>query len=81
MSILLTPETQRLIEERLKQGNYSSADDLVNAALGALAELEIDEMDEKILDAIDRAEAQIAAGQHHDLNTIRQQWRSRLQSK
>jgi Arc/MetJ-type ribon-helix-helix transcriptional regulator len=33
MAITLTPETQKLIEERMKQGGFPSADEVVRAAL------------------------------------------------
>ena len=36
MAISLRPETQRLIEERMKQGGFPSADEVVQAALSSL---------------------------------------------
>ncbi len=36
MTISLKPETERLLEERLKAGGYQSADEVVGAALMAL---------------------------------------------
>ena len=61
MSITLSPETQKLIEERMKQDGYPSADDVVLAALELLDQKE--PLDEQTLAAIDRAESQIEAGE------------------
>jgi Arc/MetJ-type ribon-helix-helix transcriptional regulator len=40
MAIELSVETQKRIEEKLKSGRYSSADELICAALDALNEFE-----------------------------------------
>jgi antitoxin ParD1/3/4 len=40
MGLSLTPETERLIEERVKRGGYASADDAVRAALASLGQQE-----------------------------------------
>jgi Arc/MetJ-type ribon-helix-helix transcriptional regulator len=75
MTISLAPETQKLLEDKLRSGGYTSADDLVHAALEALNELESMELDEQTLDAIDRAEDQIERGEVHDWNDVREQVR------
>ena len=36
MPITLSPETQRLIEDRMKAGGYRTADDVVRASLASL---------------------------------------------
>jgi Arc/MetJ-type ribon-helix-helix transcriptional regulator len=36
MSVVLNPETLRLIEDRLRRGGYANADDVVRAALASL---------------------------------------------
>jgi putative addiction module CopG family antidote len=81
MSISLSSDTQRLIEERMKQGGYRTADDLVHAAIDALDETEVPQLDEEILDAIDRAEAQIERGEVMEINDVRQEFRARFKSK
>ena len=43
MNLKLNPQTQRLIEDRLKSGRYATAEDVVTAALHAL---ELDERSE-----------------------------------
>jgi len=61
MTITLSPETQRLLEDQLKKGNFGSTDEVLQAALQALDES--DELDQATLDTIDESEAQIARGQ------------------
>ena len=36
MSIILNPETQRLLAERMRKDGFATADDLVHAALASL---------------------------------------------
>ena len=64
MTISLSPETQRLIEERMKRDGYPTADDVVRAALELLDQQ--DELDDETLAAIDRAEEQIERGEYRD---------------
>ncbi len=78
MDIALSPETQKLLEEKLKNGGYRSADDVVHAALEALDELEAHGLDEETLDVIDRAEDQIERGEVHDWKNVREQVRTRF---
>ncbi len=78
MTITLSPETQKLLEEKLKDGAYRSVDDVLNAALQALDEVESQELDEELLDAIDRAEDQIERGEVHNWDDVREQIRARL---
>ncbi|NLE58827.1 MAG: hypothetical protein GX616_10735, partial [Planctomycetes bacterium] len=66
MNIALSPETQKLLEDKLNSGGYRSVDDVVHAALEALNELDEHGLDEETLDAIDRAEDQIERGEVHD---------------
>ena len=50
MTISITPETQRLLEEDMKKGGYSGADDVVRLALRTLNEVEgesIEDLDEE----------------------------------
>lgn len=75
MGVTLTPETQRLLEDKLRGSAYQSADEVVLAALEALNELENLELDDDTLDAIDRAEEQIARGEVHDWQSVREEIR------
>jgi Arc/MetJ-type ribon-helix-helix transcriptional regulator len=78
MTISLSPETQKLLEERLNSGEYHSADEVLHAALEALGELKTFELDEQTLDAIDRAEDQIDGGKVHDWKDVREQVRTKF---
>ncbi|MDB5319287.1 MAG: hypothetical protein JWN40_918 [Phycisphaerales bacterium] len=56
MAISLSPETQKLIEERMKHSGYASADDVVRAGLSSLeqqengGEFEAGEMDRLLVE-------------------------------
>ena len=65
MSITLRPETQKLIEERMRQGGFSSPDDLVRVALETLEVQgeDIESLDAETRAAIERAEEQSARGE------------------
>jgi Arc/MetJ-type ribon-helix-helix transcriptional regulator len=81
MGLSLNAETQRLIEERMRLGGYSSADDLVRVALNVLDQVEIGELDEDTLDAIDRAEDQIERGEYRPLEDVRAEFRAKSSGK
>jgi Arc/MetJ-type ribon-helix-helix transcriptional regulator len=76
MNISLSPETQELLERKLKTGAYPSADAVVQAALEALDK--IDALDDSTFDAIDRAEDQIERGEVHDWKDVREQVRAKF---
>lgn len=67
MTISLTPETQRLLEEQMKRGGYSSADDAVRAALQTLESVRAadydDDLDDQTRASLDRAEEQYERGE------------------
>jgi len=69
MTISISPETQKLLEERLRTGGYASADELLRAALSAFGE----PLDEATLDAIDEGEDDLANGRVHDWENVRDQ--------
>jgi Arc/MetJ-type ribon-helix-helix transcriptional regulator len=73
MNIALSPETQKLLDERLKTGEYRSADEALHAALEALSWVSTGPLDQTTLDAIDEGEDQIERGQVHDWKDVRQQ--------
>jgi len=81
MTISLSDETQKLVEEKLRSGAYRSADEVVHAALQALNELESHALDDETLDAIDRAEDQIERGDVHDWKDVREQVRAKFLGK
>jgi Arc/MetJ-type ribon-helix-helix transcriptional regulator len=66
MTIVLRPQTQKLLEEQMKKGGFATADEAVHTALRALDELRgeaIEDLDEQTQAALDRALAQSARGE------------------
>src|SRR6266542_1899128 len=66
MPISLTPETQKLIEERMKQAGCSTPDELVRLALQTLDQVDgedFDQLDADTQAAINEAEAQYERGE------------------
>jgi Arc/MetJ-type ribon-helix-helix transcriptional regulator len=80
MELTLAPETRRLIEEKLKQGVYHSADDLICKALAALSEIQ-NELDDETLDALDEAQDAIERGDVHEWEDVKKHIRERLATK
>lgn len=78
MTINLSTDTQKLLEERMKAGGYDSIDDVVHAALQALNELEGQEFNDETMDAIDRAEDEIDRGEVRDWKDVREQVRDKF---
>ena len=78
MTISLTPETQTLLDEKLKSGLYHSADEVVHAALEALDEIESYQLTPEIQTTIDRAEDQIEAGQVHEWSQVKESIRAKF---
>jgi hypothetical protein len=81
MAITLNPETQRLIEERMRETGASSADELVLLALQTLEQrqgVDFDDLDPETQAAIDEAEAQYERGEGVPLDqafaTLRQKY-------
>ena len=71
MPVSLSPETQRLIEERMKRAGFTNADDLVRVALDTLDQMRaepFEELDPETRAAIDEAEAQYARGEGRPLD-------------
>jgi Arc/MetJ-type ribon-helix-helix transcriptional regulator len=76
MAIVLTPETQRLIEERMKRDGYATADDVVRIALQTLDQADgdtLESLDPDTLAAIERAEAQSARGEGRPWEEVRKE--------
>src|SRR3989442_4474840 len=71
MTIALSPETQRLLDERLRAGGYASADDAVREALVLLELHERDEADFQALKAkLERGAAQAERGELIDPDVV-----------
>ena len=63
MNVMLTPETQRLLERRMKEGDYSSPDEVIRVALETLEGETLEELDDQTQAAIERAEGQADRGE------------------
>ena len=79
MTITLSPKTQRLLEDQLKKGNFASADEVLQAALQALDE--VNEVDQATLDAIDKAEEEIERGEFVDWDDVRDDIRAEFRGR
>ncbi|HVT83217.1 MAG TPA: hypothetical protein VHM90_21440 [Phycisphaerae bacterium] len=81
MTIIIGPETQRMLEEKLKTGDYKSTEEVLQAALHALDQGQEEELDDETRAAIARAEQDIAQGRVHDWNVVRDQVLATLSGK
>lgn len=80
MSLTLSPQTQKAIEERLKQGDFRSADDLVQTAIQVLDGVrgeDIEDLDPETQAAIERAEAQSDRGEGRPWEEVREELRAK----
>jgi Arc/MetJ-type ribon-helix-helix transcriptional regulator len=75
MQVTLTPETAEMVERRLKEGHYASADQLFQAAMIAL-DNQLEPLDEETLTAIDEAEDDIERGDVYPLEAVEDQIRA-----
>jgi Arc/MetJ-type ribon-helix-helix transcriptional regulator len=81
MTVSLSPETQKLFEERMRRGGYASPEDLVRVALEVLDQAEgepLEALDAETLAAIERAEAQSARGEGRPWADVRAELRERF---
>ena len=81
MTINLSHETNRMIEERMKKGGYADPDAVVRFALETLEEMEgesIEELDEETQAALARAVAQSDRGEGRPWEEVRAELRARL---
>ena len=81
MAISLTPETQRLIEQRMEQSGVDSPDELIRLALQTLDESrseDYDSLDADTRAAIEEAEAQFERGEAMPWEQVREALRARF---
>jgi len=78
MAINLNADTQKRVEEKLKSGEYCSADELVCAAIDALDEIEAHGLDKETIEAIERGNEQIERGEVFDWKDVREQIRKKF---
>lgn len=81
MNISISTETQKLLEETMKAGNFSSADEALHRALEAFDQLRgenIEQLDNETQDALERAFAQSGRGEGRPWAEVRAQLRNRF---
>jgi predicted transcriptional regulator len=84
MAIILSPETQHLIEQRMKDTGFSSADDLVRVALQALDAgkgEDFEELDANTQAAIEEGLAEADRGEGRDWKDVRAEILDRFTGK
>jgi antitoxin ParD1/3/4 len=80
MTITLSPETQKLLEARMKQGGFQSPDAVVRCALETLEQVEgeaFEDLDDATRAAIERAEAQADRGEGRPWEEVKAELRAR----
>lgn len=65
MTIQITPELMKLIDEEMKRGSFASIDDLLRAAIENLSApgADMDDLDQETQDALARAQEQAHRGE------------------
>lgn len=66
MTITLDDETQKLLEQQMREGGFKSAGEVVRAALESLSREQIPPMDEETQQAIDRGMDEYERGETLD---------------
>lgn len=80
MDVTLSPETQKLLEDRMNRGGYASPDAVVRSALEALDQVEgeaLEDLDGATIAAIERAEAQSARGEGRPWDQVKAELRAK----
>jgi Arc/MetJ-type ribon-helix-helix transcriptional regulator len=81
MNIVLSPETQRLLEERMKKGGYASPDEALRDALVTLDDVEgadIEDLDGETQARLELAEQESARGESQPWKEVREELRARF---
>ena len=66
MTITISPQTQKLLDEQMQRGVYTSVDDVVRVALETLNQVQgedYEDLDEETRASIERGEAQYQRGE------------------
>jgi len=77
MNLILSPETQQLLETRMRKAGFSDPDDAVRFALQALEQLESEELDDETLAAIEEGLSQANRGQGRPWEQVRSDLRAK----
>lgn len=71
MNIILSAETQRLLEQRMQKGGYSDPDQAVRAALETLDQLDSEDLDDQALAEIEEGLAEADRGDMRPWEQVR----------
>ena len=63
MNIAISPKTEKLLEDRMSSGEYSSPDEAIQVALEAMEPGSFEELDAATRSAIERADTQADRGE------------------
>jgi Arc/MetJ-type ribon-helix-helix transcriptional regulator len=81
MAVVLSPETEKLIEQRLAETGIGSADELVRIAMqffDATRGEDIEDLDEETQAALDEASAQLDRGERIPIEDVRKELESEM---
>jgi len=84
MTISLSPETKKLLEEQMKKGRFTDPDEVLRVALETLDQVkgeDYDDLDPQTRAAIEEAEAQYQQGKGLPWEEVREQLRARFIKK
>lgn len=84
MNIVLSPATQKLLEERMKKGGYSTPDEVMRVALEKWDIEDAgpdEELDDEALAAIEEGLGQAERGECRTLEDVRAEFRAKGLSK
>jgi Arc/MetJ-type ribon-helix-helix transcriptional regulator len=84
MKLNLSAETQKLLDEEMKKGRFTSPDDAVRTALLTLDQVrgeDIEDMDEQTQAALERAFAQSERGEARPWEAVRDELKAKYPSK
>lgn len=73
MNITISPETQWLLEERMKKDEFASPDDVVRQGLERFEQDDYEELDDETLAAIEEGLAQANRGQGQPWEEVRKE--------
>jgi Arc/MetJ-type ribon-helix-helix transcriptional regulator len=81
MTITLSPETQKLLEERMKRGGFPDPDAVLRVALETLDQVEaeaLEDLDDETIASIERGEAQASRGEGRPWEDVKAELRARF---
>ncbi len=77
MNVILSAETQQLLDERMKKAGFASADDALRFALQTLEQLEAEDLDDDTLAAIEEGLSQANRGEGKPWEIVRAELRAK----